>query len=788
MAKKSMIRRPGQQHPPSGRGRRARQPQPQAVNTELAAVLATLTQAQNGNPKPRCDTWGDTNSRRASTRQVRNTTRFLRQVNNTVDHHQEPDPPRHPGAEVAHQRGTTPARRHERERRERIRTGQQARALPYKLTAVTGAAGYTAWGFAETAEFAFGPAGHLLATTTTGLVTGSVVAAIRYAKRATITDTWRTRFWCASAAATSWITVASVDGAGWGMLATLAAGAAACSARWQRHHEVPLPGADKPVPVDAPGDTSEVAELAARWQRRVAAANRQVPGSTLTDGQHFDNGDGTGQGLAYLCQLAGGVTLQAVQNRAGNIASSMGLDPVQLVFDYPPLPEGKKFRDSSVIRFQVVTTSPITEVVDWTGPDYADGRIGLGPYADGRGRAEVQLFTEDGIRHCVVIGSTGGGKSALLRGLVASARSSGLVTVLYLDPKRNSSPELAATATVALKGLDQAEEFTQAVEALLRGRQLESDLHDWSGFTPSRDRSAYIVAVDECDMLFALPTMARRWGVIAKTGRALGVQLTLATQYAGQKAFGGAEGEMLRSNVARGNVILMRTESNTSDRLIAPELPNSRSLPDEPGYGYLQANEARRAPFRSAFLPSVQNCPDGFNALVALQQYPDAPMDTIGRKACEALWVADPEERQRVSKAEAERLLTEFLGEGPATRPAPAPAGGGFDDLAAQIPAALGASNVIPIQRARPAPPPVDDDPADEWALTAEGEAEAEQVLSDNQRQVLAVLRDGHEKVADIVEVSGLSKFAVSRALASLATAGRAGKSGGHHGTWVALE
>lgn len=785
---KSMIRRPRSATAPTGKAGRAghgrRASQPQAVNTDLAAVLAQVALAQgNGtaNRKARCDTWGDTNPKRASSRQVRNTTRFLRQVNDTVPQ-QEPDPPHRPGNEVARQRDASPARHQEHKRRERIRAGQQARALPYKLTAVTGAAGYTAWGFAELTETVAGPAGHLLATTTTGLVTGTVVAAIRYAKRNSITDTWRTRFWCAGAAATSWVTVASVDGAGWGMLATLAAGAAACSARWQRHHEVPLPGADKPTPVEAAAETGEVAELAARWQRNVGRANQLVAGSKLSDGGRFE-GDG-GAGIAYHCQLSGGVTLQEVQSRATKIASAMGLDPMQLVFDYPPKPPGKTFRDASRIRVQVVTTSPIVETVDWTTPTYRTGpkgvgRIGLGPYADGRGWAEYELFKENSMRSGVIIGSTGGGKSALLNGLVASARASDMIIVLYLDPKGDSSPELARAATVSLLGLDRAEEFTRAVEALLRGRYYENAANGWSGFTPSRDRPGYLIVIDECDMLFERPTMAHRWGVIAKTGRSKGAGLLLATQYAGQKAFGGASGEMLRSNVAAGNVVLMRTASNTSDRLIAPGMPSSRELPDDPGYGYLQAPDARRAPFRGAFLPSVQDEPDGFNSLVALQQYPDAAMDPVGRKACEALFVADPEERQRFSEEDAARKLAEFLGEGPTTRAAAASAvGGGFGELATQVPSALGASNVIPIQRARPVtPPPLPQGDVEdgEWVE-----------LSANERQVLNVIRDGHGQVGEIVEVSGLPQYTVSRTLARLSELGQAAKQGGRKGQWVA--
>jgi hypothetical protein len=151
--------------------------------------------------------------------------------------------------------------------------------------------------------------------------------------------------------------------------------------------------------------------------------------------------------------------------------------------------------------------------------------------------------------------------------------------------------------------------------------------------------------------------MGRRWGQIAKICRALGVPLLLATQYAGIVAFGNSE--LLRSNI--GNVVLMRTDSNSSDSLIAPGLPPSRSLPDEPGYAYLRAKGARRVSMRSAILRSSDDAEPGQeHAGIVLQRHADAPVDQIGQVALGEL-LFDPAERKAARKASLREKFVKFL-------------------------------------------------------------------------------------------------------------------------------
>lgn len=673
----------------------------------------------------------------------------------------------------------TEAYNRELSRRCEIAALRRARALPVKLTASTAAAGAGGWGVAALAELLAGPAGHLIASAGTPAAALVAIGAVRLAHRARITE-WRGTFRAASVGAVGWLATASALGPGWWPLlgAALVGGATVVATPWRRAHTAPL-GLPAPpersqleqASTEEPHELDDVAAFAAAWHRLVARQNGKAPGSALADGTRAENY------LQYLLTLDG-QTLTQLQGRAVEIASDLDCDPMQLVFDAPPA-NADGWRSAKRATLRYVTNSPITRIVEYDGPRYRDGRIGLGPYADGQGWAEWVLFAEDSMYSGFVIGSTGSGKSGFLNGLVASARSSGLIVTIYLDPKVNSSPELAQTASVTALDLDRAEEFTRAVEMFLRGRRLESGINEDPGFTPTRERPGYLVVIDECDMLFTLPGMGKRWGHVAKTGRGLGLGVVGATQIDGIVACGNEE--MLRSNMARHNVALMRTESASSGgQLIAPSLPSSRSLPEEPGYSYLKAMDARRAPLRAAYLPSAKKRPDGYNALVALQQNPDAPMCEIGRRAFAAFLGGSQEERRERDKALMRRELDQFLGghaetSGRQEHVEP----GGVEELLGMVPAALTADNVIPLRR--------DQDVTFGQRLPDElmpaAAAGVDSRLNQTDLMVLAAVYLGHTTSAAIIAHTGLPAPRVSNSGRKLAGLGYLADGG--YGVWA---
>lgn len=528
-------------------------------------------------------------------------------------------------------------------------------AVPHLAAAVLTAAGFGVWLVAVHTGSPFLVAA-VVAVVAFGVVT---VAATARAVRNRVPARWRGRLLLAGLSSASWLTLAAF-GVGSGMIAVLLAGEYALGVGWWREHRLPhrptssvpspTPRAERPVVAQPVG----LALYEARFAGKVAThTSKGVLGGTLSHG--VDEG-----GIySWALDMVNGETLADVQGRTGGIASLMKLPASALAFDPWPLEPGE-LGDDSRIRMQILTASPVFEAVPYQVPEVTDGRVPLGPWVDGRGVATVPMVARDGVRHLVVIGSTGVGKSSTVNGVTTSMRANFPVVTVYLDPKGNSSPDLRKNATVALLGLADAELFTATVERLIEGRQHESAYHDWSTYQPSAERPIFQIVIDECDMLFELRWMASRWAVIAKTGRALGVQLILATQYAGLKAFGGSE--MLRSNVVGGgSVILMRTESNTSDKLIAPGLPPSRFLPQDKGYAYLKAEDARRVALRSTVLRSADDADPGVpHAGDLLARYGDAEVCQIGRVALGDLLVP-AERREAANRAAAGARLAAFL-------------------------------------------------------------------------------------------------------------------------------
>ncbi|HEY2763328.1 MAG TPA: hypothetical protein VGJ13_04855 [Pseudonocardiaceae bacterium] len=667
------------------------------------------------------------------------------------------------------------------------KAARRARLVPWKASGATATVGATGLGVSLIAEIVAGPMGHLVASGGTALVSGATALGLSVLGR-------RKRRWRRSEDASAVgavvlsTTIAAVGAATvpvlgpvWPWLGfVLLGGTAAEATVWRRSLQpraaVQLPAIEAEAAPELeyePELLTAVQEFADRWLRETAHKGGNAPGSQLYGGTEHEGGR-----MSFRLQMPGGMTLPKVQSRVVEIASELDLDPRQLVFDDPP-PDERGWRSARQGLVQVVYESPITEVVEWTEPMWRNGRIGLGPYADGADQwAEYVLYApEEGrARNGIVVGSTGSGKSGLVTSMDASARSSQLVVTIYLDPKLNSSPELAEAASVTVLGLDRAEEFTHAVQTLLWARGMESGLNGWQRFTAGPERLIYLIIIEECDMLFTLPGMAKRWGVIAKTCGALGVPLLLNTQIDGLGAFGNEE--MLRSNTAAGNAVIMRTKSGSSGgQLIAPELPSARTLPQDPGLGYIAAQDARRALWRAAYLPDQQKRPDGMNAAVALARYPDAPMCPIGRRAFAAFLGESAGQRQQGERDRMQAALDAFLAGAEA-----APVVGAVPDVqhtALDAVAAFG-EFMGSAEKFAALPGPM----AKVIQLHRPDASEVE--LSESDRKVLAAITDGCTRSWQIIDRVGLSGPWVSQICKRLAGLGLIVDGG--HGVWTPPE
>lgn len=423
------------------------------------------------------------------------------------------------------------------------------------------------------------------------------------------------------AAGAVWLVAAGVFGPG-AVDSVLVAGWALLSVPWWRHHW-PHPRIDPPTP---PVGEESVPEL---WDRYVADPGGRLAGAVL-----FRPGV-TEHSRTWWVQLRRG-RQDIATARAALPQVSTGLDiPMhRLLFD--PVPrEDMPVERPSIIRLQHVVNSPIEDTVYFDQPRWRDGRILLGPHADGDGEATWRLYTDNSMWSGYVLGSTGSGKSRLVEGVVLTARAMPVKPItIYLDGQAGaSSPALWEHATWR-GGPDESLTILAALERGLRMRQKWNVAYRLAGFTPglcpdgaAEPLTPVLIVGDEWHKIARLAP--ERWADLAREQRKCGYGILAASQETSLAAFGGSDA--LRSSLITGNGIAMRTTSRMSAGLF-PGLGGDDGLnpvdfPQLPGYGYKIAapgSGERTTAYRARFLPDDKDRADAERAGRSL------PVPTVG--------------------------------------------------------------------------------------------------------------------------------------------------------------
>lgn len=399
--------------------------------------------------------------------------------------------------------------------------------------------------------------------------------------------------------AAGWLTLAPY-GVGAGDLAALGVVEVALAARWWQHVRLGYPADQDTVDPQAVEEfevepVSKAAQIINDWAEFIGGQGCVLPGSALTLPMPTEHG------YAFTAQLARGKqTLHNVVAALPKISTGLEEPLEHLIAESaPPDPvTGKQY--PSRCRFQVITRSPITGDVNFTGPRRDGGLLGLGPWADGSGEAQVRLYTEGSMWSTLVIGGTGIGKSRLVENLVISALSGSDTILWYLDPQGGgSSPALAERADW-FATMRNAGDMLEAAIAIGEARGDENSVERITGFTPSPERPGILLVVEECHNPFGVKPWTPLWARIAREFRKVGIALVCVDQYPGLEAFGSSEA--MRLNVMAGNVIVLNTMSNSAGGLMPGLEVDPKTLPAIPGYAYLQGSEdtgTRTAPFRN---------------------------------------------------------------------------------------------------------------------------------------------------------------------------------------------
>ncbi|TKG61558.1 TrmB family transcriptional regulator [Prauserella endophytica] len=685
--------------------------------------------------------------------------------------------------------------------------------IPYWWTAATAATGTLGWGLSEL----FGATVSSGAATVTGLTVGGAAAGVhgvaRLAKRRQL-DVNKLRFTLASAASSTWITLTSLVGVSWWQMAVLGVSSAAIGAGYKRQlrHErdllmnvpppvhalpTPAPRPDLDEPIE-PAEPDLPGEYVARWNTHIGCTGGVLEGSTLA-GMHT-----TDLGVEGIVNLRPAKhTLQAALGAVPQVRSGLYLsaddgedDPgEEVLFDQPGRSGGTRL-SANQLRIQIVAKSPVKKSPFFERPLYADGQPGtalIGLYADGRGHAPWILYDNDGVWSGFICAGTGGGKSSLMDVLAVSVRGTGVMNTMFLDPQGGaSSPTLVKNCSILALGEAQIVPALRALESIASARETYLNAHGLPALVPGKPVECppgcpcggvvppgLMVFIDECDQVFdrkedlggTVVTLGDRFGTLAKRIRKLGVGFICASQYSGLKVFGNSE--LLRSNIATKNLAAFRTTSNQGGKLI-PGLPvDPKTLPRRAGYGIVAGEDTRTAPMRALWAPrrgkdEHVNPPAFVDDVIA--QYPEPPVHRIDTASIRGL-LAPPESAAQHAQTTAMTRLSQLMGSNPSSPSSPV----ATVDTVAAVTSGGRTGGIFTV----PAPVAHTERPVFDMAS-----------LSETDRAVVEVLRDGRGRTREIVEACGIDNPAtrgrINRAIRSLTDKGWVVDGG--HGRWQLTE
>ncbi|MER7015308.1 hypothetical protein ABT324_28075 [Saccharopolyspora sp. NPDC000359] len=490
------------------------------------------------------------------------------------------------------------------------------RRWPWTAAATTAGLGAMSWGF--TALFATAGVG---AAPVAGTVAGLPLAiGFIAAWKARDEARWIPDIAAGAAAAAGFTFWCGMTGWSWWHTLVLLVGTVVLGARWWNAHPVgpgieplwepadtEIATATEVVPESAKTAAPEPDLLAELWEANLGGPNKRFAGSYLTDRQD------TEYTTSYTVQLVSGdQTYEALMNHAMYVASGLQIDRTDLVIEPPTRTKGGKRGGADTAKLTVITTDPVAEPRLWSGPRWNNGRVeGLGRYIDGSGEVGVKIFDHKGSKRLMIVGDSGGGKSAAANTIVTSVMSSGLFNLIYIDPKGNSSAALRGVARVAIIGKEAASKAPQLMDALRAHRSAWSTANGKDLLLPSASFPGLFTLHDEVGLMAKDHAWANAWGEFANIQRSLGIPIAGMNQYLHESYWGG---DRVRSAFAQ-QVVAFRISSKSDDLVPGLEF-KPRDLPvDEhgetiPGFAVHVGLGRRNVPALWDWLPTDSDLED----------------------------------------------------------------------------------------------------------------------------------------------------------------------------------
>ncbi|WP_431879179.1 hypothetical protein [Amycolatopsis sacchari] len=557
-----------------------------------------------------------------------------------------------------------------------------------------------------------------------------------------------------AAAVTYWIGMAGMS---WQVVLVVLVGTIVGGTRWWKAHPIgpgvprlepyrPEPEPEpEPEPQEAPSSVPppETDPYCIAWNENNARGEGKAKGSRLTNRRDDEFT------VTYDVELKRGVqSLKHLLANREELAGGLGEDTERVLFKRAPRGAGA---NRAVLT--IITKDPVAETRFYTGPRVEDGVIkGVARFIDGSGEIDITMWDDGGTVGTMVVGSTGGGKSGAANVLTCGAMSTGVMNLLYADPKGNSSTALAERARVAIIGKENVLKLPYLVTAMLKARaELAAQLGADQIF-PSAEIPGWMFLHDEYSLIANDPLAQKVWTETVNIVRAYGIWAVALNQSQGQPQWGN---DHARSAFA-SQVIAFRVNSKSGSDLVPGLNFDPNELPvDEKGRPVpgMAVHAHYDTPTRWDFLPSEANA-----ARMAEKGEPAPPYTTT--TAFDTFF--NQPEPHWMDVLAIQAVL------GPAKNGRWQVGGRGathqFPESLTNLPQAAGQSSAQP-KKGR-------------WGQRGAAKSSPTGQLTPAQAEVLAIVRGGTTNTGEIIDAAKASKSSVHDALDTLTTLGLICKTG----------